>query len=252
MNVSIYQAAAALSAHDRAQELIADNLASSSIPGFKKQTISFAAVQAGMMPFPALAANGLNQHFLLPRTISATDFEPGQMNYTGVKTDVAIDGAGLFEIRTPGGATLYTRAGEFKMDLQGQLVTREGYTVIGQGGPIQFDPARRSEPIRIAQSGEISQGDTLVGKLKVVLFNDPQLLTRLNTGYFAATNPNLQQTVSTDTRICQGLVESSNATPMREMALLLQNIRQYETNQRVIQMNDERLGRAITEIGMAG
>jgi flagellar basal-body rod protein FlgG len=86
----------------------------------------------------------------------------------------------------------------------------------------------------------------------LVLFNDPQSLTRVNNGYFTANHPSLQPTVTTDARVCQGYVESANTTPMREMAQMMVNIRQYETNQRVIQLNDERMGRTITELGMAG
>ena len=89
MNVSIYQAAAALSAFDRAQEVIAENMASTSVNGFKKQIPNFTAIQAGLIP--ANVANGVNPHFLLPNSTSTISFEPGQAKYTGSKTDVAID-----------------------------------------------------------------------------------------------------------------------------------------------------------------
>ncbi len=65
MNVSLFQAASALDANSRWQEVIADNLASSSVPGFKQQQLSLAAVQAGLMP--ALGERNLPQFFSVPK-----------------------------------------------------------------------------------------------------------------------------------------------------------------------------------------
>lgn len=249
MNVSIYQAAAALSAFDRAQEVIAENMASTSVNGFKKQIPSFSAVQAGLIP--ASVASGVNQHFLLPNSTSTINFEPGQAKYTGSKTDLAIDGQGFFEVHLPQGGVYYTRDGEFKLNSKGQLVTKGGGLVMGDGGPLQFDMTR-ADKIAFAPSGEVMQGNTTVGKLKVVDFNNPQLLKVVGNGNFVAEDPALLPVPATNATVRQGFVEGSNASIMQEMASLLTNIRQYETNQRVIQMNDERMGHAIATLGEAG
>ncbi len=88
MNVSLYQAAAAMSASSRWQELISENLAASSVPGYKKQELSFAAIQAGLMPSPA---NG-PQHFALPQAMAATNFQPGELKATGYQPKTIKDG----------------------------------------------------------------------------------------------------------------------------------------------------------------
>lgn len=252
MNISIYQAAAALSAYDRNHEVIAENMASSSVNGFKRQGVSFSTVQAGLIPAPGTGEIGANQHFLLPRTTSVTNFEPGQTKYSGAKTDVAIDGAGFFEIHLPQGSTYYTRDGEFKLDSKGQLTTKGGGLVMGQGGkPLQFDMTKVNEII-ILPSGEAKQGDNIVGKLNIVQFDDQQLLTSIGNGNFLADSPNLVPIPAKDPNVRQCFIEGSNATPMKEMAALLTNIRQYETNQQVIQMHDERMGRAIATLGETG
>ena len=136
MNISLYQAAAAMNANARWQEVISENLASSSIPGFKRQNLSFDAIQAGLMPQGA-GAQKLN--FLLPRGQTSTSFTPGELKYTGAKTDVAIEGAGFFEVQQPNGASAYTRDGEFQINAQGQLTTKQGQLVLGDSGPIQLD-----------------------------------------------------------------------------------------------------------------
>ena len=162
-----------------------------------------------------------------------------------------IEGSGFFEVHLPKGSAYYTRDGEFKLNSKGQLVTKGGGLVMGQGGPLRFDMTR-TDAIAIAPSGDVKQGDTSVGKLKVVGFNNPQLLKDVGDGNFVADAPGLQPTAATDARLRQGFIEGSNASNMKEMSSLLTNIRQYETNQRVIQMQDERIGHAISTLGEAG
>src|SRR5689334_11170120 len=74
MNVSLHQAASALNAMDRWQETIAENLAASSVPGFKKQDFSFAAVQAGLRPVSASAASGASRSVLMTAGDASTNF----------------------------------------------------------------------------------------------------------------------------------------------------------------------------------
>lgn len=248
MNVSLFQAAAALNANSRWQESIAQNLASSSIPGFKKQDLSFSAVQAGLMPSSRGMAGGVSSHFALPKASIATNFQTGEMKRTDTNTDLAIEGPGFFEVQLPNGAAAYTRDGEFQQNAQGQLTTKRGYLVLGDAGPIQFDPNSRGV-ISISQSGEVAQGAEQKGKIKVMQFNDPQLLTTLGGGLFLAANPNLQPAAVANVTLRPGFLEGANTSPVAEMVNLISAMRMYETNQRVIQMQDERMGRAISELG---
>ncbi|MEW6156421.1 MAG: flagellar hook-basal body protein [Verrucomicrobiota bacterium] len=246
MNVSLYQAASALNATTRWQELIAENLASSSIPGFKKQELSFAAVESGLMSKandPAQAAK-----FTMPRVRAVTNFQTGDMKYTGTKTDVALEGRGFFEVQLPNGALAYTRDGEFRLNAQGVLVTKGGFPVLGTNGTIQFDP-RNPQPFSISATGEVSQGAENRGQIKVVDFNNPQLLTPTGAGYFLANDPGLQVTEVETPNLRQGYLESANTSPVQEMSNLISAMRHFEANQRIIQMQDERMSKAIHELG---
>ena len=244
MNVSLYQAAAALQANARWQEAISGNLASTSIPGFKKQRLSFDAVQAGVMNPGGPKPNALS----LPRAIVGTSFAPGEMKATGLKTDAAIEGPGFFEVQLPNGSTGFTRDGQFDINAEGQLVTKQGYPVLGNSGPIQLDKNHGGN-ISISTAGEVSQGSDIKGKLKVVDFNDPNLLTPTSSGYFIAQNRALQPTDVREPAIRQGVLESANTSGVGEMANLIGVMRSYEANQRIVQVQDERMGRAITELG---
>src|SRR5688572_24819032 len=203
VNVSMLQAAAAMNANARWQEIISENLAAASIPGFKKQEASFDAVQAGFItPVPLQPA----QQYSLPRANTSTSFQQGPMRSTGVKTDVGIEGPGFFEIQLANGATAYTRDGEFHINSQGQLITKQGYQVLGESGPIQLD-ANNSGPLSISPTGEVSQGADLKGKLKINDFDRPELLTPISGGCFLADNPNLQSKPVPAPSLHQGFLE---------------------------------------------
>lgn len=246
MNVSLFQAAAAMNASSRWQDLIAQNLSASSIPGFKKQDISFSAIEAGLMG--ARGASGAQPaQFTLPRMESYTNFTNGELKFTGVKTDAALDGPGFFEVQLPNGTAGYTRDGEFHVDAQGQLVTKSGHLVMGTGGVIQLDP-KDANPITIAANGDISQGTARKGKLKVVEFNTPQLLAPVGGGLFAALDSKLQPSDSSRTNLRQGFLESANTSPVVEMANMITAMRHFEANHRMVQLQDERMGKAISEL----
>jgi flagellar basal-body rod protein FlgG len=246
VNVSLYQAASALNANARWQEVIAQNMASSSIPGFKKQDLTFQAVQAGMLsPNRAI---GQAQPISMSVARSHVNFSPGEIKRTDVNTDLAIEGSGFFEVQLPNGATAYTRDGEFQINAQGELVTKQGYTVMGEGGTIQLDP-NHSTVINVAPDGTLSQGSEQRGKIHLVEFNDPNLLKDIGGGLYMAKDPNIQPGPATGSNLRQGFLEGANTTPVAEMANLINVMRSYEANQRVIQMQDDRMGRAITELG---
>jgi flagellar basal body rod protein FlgG len=243
MNVSLYQAASAMSANARWQDVVSQNLASSSVPGFKKQDLSFSAVQAGLLK----TAHG-STPMSLPHAQSATNFQQGESRYTGVNTDVAIDGDGFFEIQLANGSTAYSRDGEFQVNAQGQLVTKQGCLVLGDRGPIQLD-RNNPNPLTISATGEVAQGNESRGRLKVVTFSDPRLLRPTTGGSFLADNPNLQPKTLAQPSLRQGFVESSNTSSVMEMANLIRVMRGFEANQHVVQTQDERMGRAISELG---
>jgi flagellar basal body rod protein FlgG len=246
VNVSLFQAGAALNANSRWQEIIADNLASGAVPGYKKQQMSLEAVQAGLMP-GGLSGSHSPQMFVLPKATTSTNFTGGELKATGVSTDVAIEGNAFFEVQLPGGKTGYTRDGEFQIDSKGQLTTKEGYPVLGQGGPIQLNP-RDPTPMTISAGGDISQGASAKGKLALTEFSKPELLTQLTSSYFVADNPGAQTKPGTST-VRQGYLEGSNSSTVTEMASLMTAMRGFEANQHVIQIQDDRLGKTIADLG---
>ena len=145
----------------------------------------------------------------------------------------------------------YTRNGEFSIGSGGQLVTSQGFPVLSDGGALQLDNTVPG-PVAIAADGTVSKGGTARGKLRVVSFNAPEQLTASGGGIWKATNPGLQKTDVTDASLRSGGVEGSNTSAVAEMVGMIHAMRMYEANQKVIQMQDDRMGRAITDLGGTG
>lgn len=248
MNVSLYQAAAAMNANSRWQELISENLAAGSVPGFKKQELSFTAIQAGLMPHGDVTRPGTSLPFALPSTTAFTNFSGGEIKPTGVNTHVALAGPGFFEVKLANGARAFTRDGEFQVNAQSQLVTKQGLLVMGEDGPLQFD-ANNGAPISIAAGGEISQGGESKGTLKITNFQNPNLLTPVGSGMFEARAAGLKPSTDAKPAVREGCLEGSNTSAPAEMANLITAMRSFEANQRIVQLHDERMGKLITDLG---
>jgi flagellar basal-body rod protein FlgF len=245
MNVSLYQAAAAMNANARWQEVIAENLAGSSIPGSRKQDISFSAVSAGMAP----GLTGLNGGgFVMPMSTATVNFQPGTLRPSGLPTDLAIEGPGFFEVQLPNGSHAFTRDGELQLNAQGQLVTKQGYLVMSDSGPLQLDPTN-SAPISVSGSGEVSQGGGVKGRIRLMEFNQPNQLKPIGGGCFLADNPRAQAVPAQTSQLRQGFLEGPNTSPTTEMASLITAMRMFEANQKVMTMQDDRMGRVITDLG---
>jgi flagellar basal-body rod protein FlgG len=227
--------------------MVADNLASGSLPGYKRKELSLAATQAGLMPAGSQQGHGGPRSFVIPKATSVTNFQAGDLKPTGVNTDVAIDGKGFFAVQMPTGQLAYTRDGEFHVNASGELVTKEDYPVMGATGPIQLDKTNHNV-VSISAQGEVTQGGTTKGKLKVTDFNNTALLTQVSGSYFVSGSPDLHEQ-STTAILREGYVEGSNVSSVTQMVSLLSAMRGYEANQKLIQMEDDRMGHAISDLG---
>mgnify|MGYP001018560294 CR=1 FL=1 len=242
MNLSLFQAASGMNASMRWQEVTAENLAAGQVPGYKRQEVSFAPFAAGLVPVPTTA----DTRYVMPKATTETDFTPGGFRGTQVDTDLAIDGHGFFAVQLPSGEIGYTRDGEFHRTPDGRLLTKQGFPVMGDNGPVQIDP--KDARLFISSTGEITQGTEAHGKIRIVEFNDPSKLTPIGGGQFIAQHPDLNSRDVATPSVRQGYLELGNANPVGEMTHLISSLRMFEMNQKVAQSQDERLGKTITEL----
>lgn len=242
----IYTAAASLSALEKWQATISQNLASSSVAGFKKSNF---AVETNDKLKPQYAPDGVSaaRHTGgIPTQKTSVNFSPGDIKATGKGTDLAIDGPGFFQIKGADGKNLYTRDGEFHFNSENTLVTKQGLTVLGDGGEITIDPEKG--PLTIARDGTMSQGNNQLGKFPVYDFDKTDGLTRVEGGFFEPP-AGLEPTPLEKVVVTQGAIEASNVAPMAEMVNMIAVSRAYEAAQRAMTSHDDLISKAIGTLG---
>ncbi|HEV7345147.1 MAG TPA: flagellar basal-body rod protein FlgF [Devosia sp.] len=225
----------------RQMDVVANNMANINTTGFKAEDILF---EEYVMPVAR------NQDFpTLDQPLSyvqdwATmhDLSGGAMVQTGNEFDVGLNGDGFFAVQTPGGER-WSKSGAFQLSANGTLVDLNGNPVLGEGGPIQFGPEETG--ILIASDGAISSSAGPKGNLRLVEFDDPQVLTRVGSNLFAGGTP----VPATNTRAMQGFIERSNVSGVAEMAEMIRVSRAYESAASLATKQDELRRSAIQRLG---
>lgn len=175
-----------------------------------------------------------------------TNYSNGNLKRTDNPLDVALDGNGFLVVSTPNG-NRYTRNGSLSQNAQGTLVTQDGFSVLGQNGPIKVGGGE----VKIEHSGEVFVDGQSIDTLQVVDFPHPYPLRKTGKGLFALTNVNAQINQAPNTKVRQGFIESSNVDIINQMAKMIQTMRAYETDQKMVQSLNEAIQRTNSELGKA-
>ena len=167
------------------------------------------------------------------------------MKATGNALDLAIEGEGFFEVATPEGIRL-TRAGNFSVDGDGRLVTKQGYPVQREGGgEFQFTSA----DVVISSTGEVFERGESMGKLGLVKVGNKDSLLKQGMNLFSyKENIDPQVSAATDAKVSQGTLESSNVNVIREMTDMIAATRTFESTQKAIQAYDQMAGKVVNEV----
>lgn len=228
----------------RQLDVVANNMANINTNGFKSSDMLFEDYV-----MPTAKDNGFDGY---DRDLHFTDdwstlhnMENGSIDQTGNTFDVALDGEGFFAVQTPNGE-MYTRNGSFTLDNTGTLVDLNGNPVLTESGPVKF--GSKDTGIAIAQSGAMSTDSGGKGRLKVVEFEDPQVLAHAGDNYFSAP-PGAVSAAAVDTRVVQGAVERSNVNGMVQMSNMIRITRAYQTIANIMQRQDELRTAAIQRLG---
>jgi flagellar basal-body rod protein FlgF len=218
MDSGFYSAFAGLAARMDALDLVANNLANISTTGFKSQHEFYRSFSAWLQPSLTTPINQVvNQFGVLGG--ARLDLSPSSLTPTGNPTDVALQGAGFFMVQTKNGFR-YTRAGNFSLNSQRQLVTSQGDLVMVEQGPNQVPIQIPAGQLAISSDGTISVDGNLVGKLKIVNFAPNTPLTMEGNSYFVAPDSAAQPMADADVQ--QGSLETSNSDPVRGAVELIE------------------------------
>lgn len=251
---SMYIASTGMRAQDLNVSVIANNLANVNTSGFKRSRADFEDLLYQNLKLQGTISNAGSQ---IPTGIQVglgvkpaaiqKIFLQGDFAQTQNPLDVAIEGKGFFQILQPNGDFAYTRAGTFKLDRLGRLVTSEGQivqptiTIPNNAINISIEP---TGTVSIQQPG--TQVPAVVGTFQIATFQNQAGLQAIGNNLFLQTGasgppiigvPGLQDRGT----LTQGFLELSNVNIVEELVNLITAQRAYEINSRTVQTADEML-----------
>jgi flagellar basal-body rod protein FlgG len=251
---SLWIAKTGMEAQQTQMDVISNNLANVSTNGFKRSRAVFEDLLYQNLRQPGAQSS---QQTEIPSGFQlGTGVRPiaterlhtqGNLVQTSNQLDVAIQGAGFFQVLQPDGTTAYTRDGSFQTDSQGQIVTSNGFVVqpaitipanatsvtIGQDGVVTITQPGASAPVQ-------------VGSMQLATFINPSGLESLGQNMYMETassgtpSTNVPGTNGTGS-VSQGYVETSNVNVVEELVNMIQSQRAYEINSKAITVSDQML-----------
>jgi flagellar basal-body rod protein FlgG len=250
---ALYSAASGMSAQEINLDNIANNLANANTAGYKMRRAQFQDLIYQSMIQPGAAAGqnttvpaGLQLGLGTRAAANEIIFSQGTFTQTNNPLDLAIQGNGFFQILQPNGTIAYTRAGQFQLDQNGNLVTANGDLLQPQ---ITIPP--NAQTVTIAQDGTVSytlpnqSAAQRAGQIQLALFQNPAGLNSIGNSLYLPTdasgNPQVAAPGSSEGlgTLMQGYIEQSNVDVVSEFVNLIQSQRAYEANSRVIKAADE-------------
>jgi flagellar basal-body rod protein FlgG len=241
MRQSLVIAAKAMDAAQQRMVFVANNLANIDTAGYKKDT----AYNSSFKDAISRTINNLQSPEVPREVVQVTDFSPGNFKYTGDKMNIAIEGDGFIKVQTPAGEVGYTRKGVLNLNANKQLVVGNNL-VLGEGGPITLE----TSDIAIDAQGVIygNEGKRL-GSLGLVTFEQPYPLEKMGQTLFIANEGAVEQRSQAEVR--QQYIEESNVSSlssMVEMISMMEIMRSYESQQKIVQYQDEATAKMISQI----
>lgn len=278
----IYTATSGMLVNQAENEIVANNLANVSTPGFRKDVAVYRAhpeQQIHRINDFKERLNHLSIDFRPPVGMIGTgavvdniytSSQPGPLVFTDNKTDVAIIGDGYVAVETEQGI-MYTRSGNFRVGSDGYLVTQDGHYVLAQEEPVPETPGNvvisaDGEPmpgltrmplsemgdIDINDSGQVIVDDEPAFRLAVVRFEDRNMMHKVGRSLYTNREGLAGDAVNAaDTMVKQGHLEQSNVSSVEEMVKLINCFRAYEINQKCITSQDQTLDKAVNTVPRA-
>jgi flagellar basal-body rod protein FlgF len=233
MNLVSSLAAARLTAQERAMDVLADNIANASTPGYKSERVQFSD----------WLSRQANATITYPQDRATwRDTQAGTLSRTGNTLDLAMTGNGWFTVNTPQGPRL-TRDGRFELLPSGTIADGAGNAVLDNNGqPIQLGPT--DTQISIAGDGTVSSENGQLGKIGAVSVDPMQIIGEGST-LFRATAPT---TPVASPGMVQGAIEDSNVQPVLEMSHMMSSLREYQFMSQFIQAEADRQQSAIDKL----
>jgi len=270
MDKGIYTALSGGIAKSHDIEIIANNLANATTPGFKRDTGTFNeyltelrrsdsvdALGREIQSATALDGRPVGDKSFVEMDGIYTDYRQGGLQATNRPLDFGIEGQGFFEVLTPNGVR-YTRQGNFSVAPDGKLVTMNGFPVLsktdGSATANTVNPEGRviqlgQGPIHVNEQGDVIQAGQVISRIGVVEFHENQWLEKAGHSYYRNVNDANYKPGTVVSKLHQGMVESSNVNPISEMTRLIEATRAYESHIQAVKTYQEVDSKLVNDLG---
>lgn len=242
-------------AYEKRLQIISNNLANSNTVGYKQDHGQFQISDLPTIPIDSTQSGDeldSSQAELFWNNFSVyTDHTNGSLKNTGNDFDLALVGNGFFCVQTPDGIH-YTRKGDFTLNGEGLLVTRNGWPVMAESGEISVDStenAYQHKRFSVDEEGNVTVDGNQIGRLRIVDFPQPYKLNKVGETLFKSADIGLGPIPAEKFKLSQGFIELSNVDGVKMMTEMIEVLRGYESYQKIIRSVDEVNSRAINEIG---
>jgi len=264
-----YTAASGMLAQQRKTEMLSNNMANSTTPGFKTD-------QSSMRAFPELLQQSVSKNAVgvvdkeevgylatgVYMQEATPKFTQGDLNQTELSTDLALlnvnvpgngtnpSGGIFFTIQNANGEIAYSRNGNFTLDGQGYLTTASGLRVLNENNePIQLT----STDFSVTSDGVITGSNGEAYRLGISYTDTPEQLSKAGDGLYRAQDgaelPSAYANNEVNFQIKQGFLENSNVDTAQTMTDMMTAYRAFEANQKMLQAYDKSMDQAANEIG---
>ena len=260
-NGTLHVARTGLDAQNMRMRVIANNLANVNTVGFKRDRASFETLAYQSLTSAGATSSAENRYAIGTNLGTGVQINgtaridtQGTLTTTGNSLDLAIEGAGYFQVQMPDGRNAYTRAGEFSLSAEGALVTSDGMPVQPQ---IQIPEGATS--ISIGADGSVSvqvagQSDlTQVGQLELARFTNSAGLQSIGNNLLMETQASGAPQIGLAgiegrCGLRSGMLEASNVNVVEELVDMIETQRAYEVNSKMIQAADEMMRNATQSL----
>ena len=236
-------------------EVIANNLANMNTTGFKQQRAEFQDLLYQNVQTPGAqtsdqgtyAPSGIQLGAGVKTSAVYRITTQGDLTSTSNPYDVAVEGPGFFRIQQADGTDAYTRAGNFGLSPQGQLVTQDGL-VVQPGIAIPQNTIKVDINAQGQVNATVAGNSTpqTVGQLELTRFPNEGGLNSIGSNLYLETpasgspQAGVPGSVGYGT-IQQGFLETSNVNSVNEITALITAQRAYEMNSKVVSAADQML-----------
>ena len=209
-------------------EICTENLSNAMVPGYKRIDVMHTS-------FAETLENQVNPS---GAGVLKVNHMQGALRETGRNLDFAIEGDGFFEV-SDGKNTYYTRNGQFRVDADGTIVNSVGMAVQRTSGDIQLPPDTSAEMITVDDELTLRIGEREIGQLKIVAFDNKDLLQKAGTTMFTVGGEEDLVEVDPQCTVLNGYLEQSNTSVFEQMVGMMTTLRNYEACQKILRSVDE-------------